>query len=105
MQDLETFAGTTSRSGQRIVNTVAAMHPDFVFFSYDVSQAFAKGMTFKELSELTGTELREVQFDIPSSDVAILKRIAGFENFDPTRETLYMVKPIYGLKDAPRAWR
>lgn len=54
MQDLETYAGTTSRSGQRIVNLIAAEHSDFVLFSFDISQAFAKGMTFKELNELTG---------------------------------------------------
>ena len=105
MQELETYAGTTSRYGQRIVNAIAAEHEDFVLFSFDVSQAFAKGMTFKELSELTGTELREVQFDIPQADVDILKAIKGFEGYDPRSEILYMIKPIYGLKDAPRAWR
>ena len=28
-----------------------------------------------------------------------------FKDFDPATETLSMVKPIYGLKDAPRAWQ
>ncbi len=35
----------------------------------------------------------------------LLRKIKGFEDFHPARETLEMIKPIYGLKDAPRAWR
>ena len=101
MQELETYAGTTSRSGQRLVNLVAAQEEDFVLFSFDVSQAFAKGMTFKELSALTGTELREVQFDIPKADLEILRQIPAFKGYDPYKECLNMIKPIYGLKDAP----
>ena len=94
MQELETYAGTTSRCGQRLVNLVAAEHEDFVLFSFDVSQAFAKGMTFKELSELTGLELREVQFDIPFGDVEILRLIPAFKGYDPSKECLNMIKPI-----------
>ena len=89
MQELETYAGTTSRHGQRIVNAIAAENPDWVLFFFDVPQAFAKGMTFAELSALTWT-VREVEFDIPVKDVHLLRK---------------MIKPIYGLKDAPRAWR
>ena len=44
--DLETYAGTASRAGQRMVNSACAQHDDFVLFSFDVSAAFAKGMTF-----------------------------------------------------------
>ena len=102
---LETFAGTASRWGQRFVNSAACLVDDMVLFSFDVSAAFAKGMTFKELSELTGDPLRCVQFELAAEDVLLLRRIPGFENFDPHKEVLNMVKPIYGLKDAPRAWR
>ena len=102
---LETFAGTASRAGQRIVNSEAAQNDDFVLFSFDVSQAFAKGLTFEEIARLTGTPLREVEFDLASEDVQYLKSLPGFEDFDPARETIQMIKPIYGLKDAPRAWR
>ena len=84
---------------------VAAEHDNCVLSSFDVFQAFAKGMTFKELRALTGLELREVQFDIPPRDTDILRQVKGFEDYDPGRETLNMTKPIYGLKDAPRAWR
>ena len=68
MQELETYAGTTSRCGQRLVNLAAAEHDDFVLFSFDVSQAFAKGMTFEEIAALTGDPLRSVQFEVPPKE-------------------------------------
>ena len=70
-----------------------------------ISAAFAKGMTFEELSQLTGEPLREVQFELDAEDVAIVRSIPGFKDFDPVSEVLAMTKAIYGLKDAPRAWR
>lgn len=39
------------------------------------------------------------------ADVSILRRISDVKTFDTRRKTLYTVKPTYGLKDAPRAWR
>ena len=104
-QDLDTYVGTTRRSGQRIANAVAAENEDFILFSFDVSQAFAKGLTCDELSKLTGTGCRAVRFDVPRADSARLKQICGFDKFNPAIEILTMLKPIDGLKDARRAWR
>ena len=101
----ETFAGTASRWGQRLVNSAVANNEDWVLFSFDVSQVFAKGMTFEELSRLTGQTLRVVEFDLDYEDAILIRTIPGYENFDPQQETLSMIKPIYGLKDAPRVWR
>ena len=42
---------------------------------------------------------------MPKADVDCLKQIRGFENVNPATEFLTMLNPIYGLKDAPRAWR
>ena len=53
-QDLGVYAGTISRSGQKLVNTVAAENFDFVLFRFDVSDAFIKTLTFEESSALTG---------------------------------------------------
>ena len=103
--DLDTDAGTTSRSDQRIVNAVASGNDDFILFSFDVGQAFAKGMTFEKLSKLTGTGCRAVRFGVPKQDLICLKQIKGFDNFNLLTETLTMLKPIYGFTDAPRAWR
>ena len=73
--------------------------------SLDVSQAFAKGMTFEELARLTGEQLRGVEVDLDAEDVAILRQLPGYTDFNPKVETLQMLKAVYGLKDAPRAWR
>ena len=62
-------------------------------------------MTFAEMARHTGEPLRSVEFDLHPRDVPILRKLKGFELFDPRTETLRMIKPIYGLKDAPRAWR
>ena len=51
------------------------------------------------------TPLRTVEFDLHPRDIPILRKLEGFEDFNPRKETLRMIKPIYGLKDAPRAWR
>ena len=102
---LETYAGTTSRAGQRLVNCIVAQEEDWELFSIDVAQAFAKGLTFEQMARLTGTQLRAVEFELPPSDVALLRKIEGFQTFDALTEVLRMLKPIYGLKDAPRAWR
>ena len=57
LQDSDTYAGTISRSGQRFANAVAVENRELILFSFEVSQAFAKGRTFKESSELTGTDI------------------------------------------------
>ena len=102
---LETFAGTASRSDQRVVDSVSALEPDWVSFSIDVSQAFAKGMSFDELAEEKGEPARQVEFQLAGADLDILRKIPGFSDYDPAHEVLEMTKPTYGPKDAPRAWR
>ncbi len=103
--NLATFAGTATRWGQRVVNAITAQQSDWVLFSFDVSAAFAKGLSFKELSELTGEPLRVVQFELHPDDIKLLREISGYSDFNPRTEVIEMVKAVYGLKDAPRAWR
>lgn len=76
-----------------------------MLFSFDVSQAFAIGMTFNELSALAGAEIREVEFDMPRACLGCLRQLPDFRDYDPGGETFTMLKPMYGLKDAPRVWR
>eukprot|EP00975_Prorocentrum_lima_P012095 2568097-Prorocentrum_lima.AAC.1 len=57
----------------------------------DISAAFLKGMTFKEIASETGDTLRSVQFDFLRVDVWILRKLPGME-------------AMWGLKDAPRAF-
>ena len=48
---MHAFAQAAMEAEAGLVNLVAAQHEDYVLFSFDVSQAFAKGMTFKEQEE------------------------------------------------------
>ena len=50
---LATSSGTTTRWGQRVVNSVATQRP-WTLFSADVSQAFLRGHTFDEAAKKQG---------------------------------------------------
>ena len=102
-ENIETFSGTATKSAQRIVNGVTAQH-GFVLFSMDISAAFLKGLTFKEIAELTGKPLRRVQFQMPADCIHLLRRLPGLADFNPLVEILEFLKAIWGLKDAPRAF-
>ena len=102
-ENLDTFAGTASRYGQRTANIIAATKR-WTLWSLDVSQAFLKGLTFEEVSRMTGTPLRSVQLILPKGAAALLQKIPGYEKFDPLRHVLDMIRPGFGLKDAPRLW-
>ena len=98
-------ANFRSLGGQRCVNDVAAGNPEFILCSFDVSQAFAKGMTFEESSALSGQDVRKAELDVSKADIECVRQLLDFRDFDPVKESLTMLKPIYWLKDAPRAWR
>ena len=78
----------------------------WIIRSADVSGAFAKGMTFQETASLTRLPLRAVQLELTEQDAAILRKLDGkWSKFDSRTHVLIMIKPVYGLKDAPKAWR
>lgn len=76
-QDFDIYAGSISRSGHWLVNAVVADNEVFILFSFDVSQAFAKGFTFEEFSKFTGVECRVVEFDVPKPDLDCFKQLDG----------------------------
>ena len=98
-----TFSGTASKSGQRLVNCYAA-NRGYTLFSMDISAAFLKGLTYEEISKMTGDPLRQVQFIMPTNTLHILRRLPGLEDFDQSVELLDFIKSMWGLKDAPRAF-
>ena len=102
--DLRTFAGTTTRWGQRVVNSVAAQK-GWTIFTADVSQAFLRGLTFEQAAQIKGEVQRQVQFEVPPRSVAVLKQLSGYEDYDPMTEVLNMLRCGFGLKDAPRLWQ
>ena len=100
---LSTFAGTTSRWGQRIVNSVAVQR-GWQLFTADVSQAFLRGLTFEEAAKIKDEVHRSIQFTMPPGSVPILQRVPGYSDFNAIAEVLEMLRCGFGLKDAPRLW-
>ena len=104
VQATQNYAATTTRWGQRLVLLLAAQF-EWDLVSADVSEAFLRGLTFAELYE-TGVDpvLREVQLIIPPGAEELIRTLPGFENFSSQNECLKLLKPGFGLKDAPRLW-
>ncbi len=101
--DIDRYAGTSSRCSQKLVVS-EAVRQGWPICSADISKAFLQGVTYDELAKLTGEPLREVNFYLPASNIPLLRKLPGFENFDPMKEVLHCDKPGTGLVDAPRAF-
>jgi hypothetical protein len=100
---LNTHTGTTSKWAQRLV-VVAAVEFQWQLYSADISQAFLRGITFEELAKEPGEIIKQVEVDLSPGSAEILRELPGYAGFDPSKETLRLVKPGFGLKDAPRLW-
>ena len=72
--------------------------------SLPMSQAFLRGLTFEQAAQLKDEVSRDVQFTVPPGSVSILKRLPGYQDFNPLTEVLRMLRCGFGLKDAPRLW-
>ena len=102
--DVDRYAGTSSRSSQKVVVSEAVARK-WDILSADISKAFLQGVTYAELAELTGSQPREINFYLPAADIPLLRSLPGFEGFDPQKEVLHSDKPGTGLADAPRAFQ
>jgi len=101
--DIDRYAGTSSRCSQKLlVSEAVAQKWDIA--TTDISKAFLQGVTYEELAKLTGEKAREVNFYLPAPCIPLLRKIEGFEDFDPVNEVLHCDKPGTGLVDAPRAF-
>ena len=101
--DIDRYAGTSSRCSQKVLVSEAVRN-GWPICTTDISKAFLQGVTYEELSKLTGDPLREVNFYLPANNIPLLKQLPGFENFDAQNEVLHCDKPGTGLVDAPRAF-
>ena len=76
------LAGTATRWGQRLLASITALKgKTWKQWSFDVSQAFAKGMTSEEIAKYTGQTLRAVQLEVRQDDVELIRKQPGFEDF------------------------
>ena len=95
------YAGTSTRHSQRLVCSEAVLRK-WDMATTDISKAFLQGVTYKELAELTGEPLRVVHFDLPAYCIPFLRKVPGYEDYDPRTEVLHCDKPGTGCNDAPR---
>ena len=79
------------------------MQQGWELWSADISEAFLRGLTFEELHE-RGGQLRDVQISLPPGEEFLLRAIEGYEDLDAATEILVLVKPGFGLRDAPHLW-
>ena len=99
---LKTMATTATRWSQRMIISIVVQR-GWELLTADVSTAFLQGLTFEELGKLENLPPRQVAFDPPRGSDDLIRNI--WKDYDRRVHTLVMRKAVYGLKDAPRAWR
>jgi hypothetical protein len=102
--EITTYAATASRWAQRICCSIAATE-GWQIWTLDVGNAFLRGMNFTDYAEITGEPIRQISFSPPTNSEPLIRELKGFETFNSTTECLNLLKPAYGLRDAPRAWK
>ena len=102
--EVGTFAATATRWAQRLVASTAVQQ-SFGLFTMDVGSAFLRGMTFAELSTMSGEKPREVSFTPPAGADKYFRELPGMASYNSITHVLRLLKPAYGLRDAPKAWR
>lgn len=102
--NLTTFASTASRWGQRLVLSVSVQRK-WLLFSWDVASAFLQGLSFQELSDMGCGELRQIAFTPPKDSEQYFRELPSCGWYNPDKHVLNMLKPVYGLRDAPKAWK
>ena len=101
--DLATFSSTAARWTQRLILSVCTQRAWEVFVA-DISTAFLQGLTFAEIAKLENTPIREIEFTPPKGSEELFAKIEGGK-YNPWKHALRMLKAVYGLRDAPKAWR
>ena len=102
--DVSSYASTASRWSQRLIISIAVQQ-QWPLWVTDISTAFLRGMTFEELAQLTNSQVRNVAFTAPKGWERYFSELEGLRDFNFTKEVFKLSKAVYGLRDAPRAWR
>ena len=100
----DVYASTATRWGQRLIASLA-VQKGWKIWVADVATAFLQSMTFEQIAAINNTEAREVSFIPPVGSEPYWREVKGLEKFTVMQHVLRLLKPAYGLKDAPRAWK
>ena len=71
----------------------------------DVNAAFLKGMSFEEMAKILGETNRVEHLNPPKGSLTFLSTYPIMKGCGEATHVLGLCKGVYGLKDAPRAWR
>lgn len=103
-----------SRWGQRLV-LAFALQFGWPLVSADVSEAFLRGIPFKQLADLDKSQpLRVVKIALPPGTAGLLRSFPGMETYDATTECLSMcwsldsgwkAHLVYGTWLCKRCWK
>eukprot|EP00971_Amphidinium_carterae_P336866 6473433-Amphidinium_carterae.1 len=80
-RSVNTWAATAARNTQKTINSLAMTQSSFVVESWDISSAFAQGMTFEEIATATGEDQRSIQMEVAPHDLDLVRAQQGFEDF------------------------
>eukprot|EP00959_Pyramimonas_sp_CCMP1952_P033505 703311-Pyramimonas_sp.AAC.1 len=69
-----------------------------------MGSAFLKGLTFQDVADMASEPLRTVQLGLPKVTVKIARQFEQLSKYDVSQQCLEMLRPGFGLKDAPRLW-
>ena len=103
-QDVQTYSATSTRWSQRLL-VIMATQQGRSLISADISEAFLRGLTYQELLDSGEHKTkRSVQLALPPGTAELLRTLPGMSDFCEQTEVLYLRKPGFGLRDAPRLW-
>ena len=108
-------SSTASRLSQRIISSLYATEQDMVMEVWDISTAFLRGLSYKELQDKArqlGIELKEAREVYLHPPKNLWRHFRQYPKsnirIDPSMTMFFLLlllKPIYGLVDAPLLWQ
>lgn len=100
---INTFSSTAKRSIQCPRTSKTVCPSEWILVTKDMDRPFSKGLTYKELAVASG-EKRHDCSNQPSDIADTLQKVPGSTDSDKSQHTVPSKRPLYGTKDAPRAF-
>ena len=98
------YASTATRWGQRLICSIA-VQKGWRLWMADVSTAFLRSATYVDQAKQTGEPVRQVCVTPPSGSDQYIRELPTCSRYSALWHVMHLLKPLYGLKDAPKAWK
>ena len=89
---IDKYAGTSTRYAQKLICS-EAVRQGWDIATTDISKAFLQGVTYEELSKITGEPVREVNFYLSNKHVHILRKAPGLNTSIRTKKLCIAINP------------